>query len=100
MVVICRPKGETLYFEATYGFTPEFAEFAASHPAQIDRGSVSEHCSTVKLFISLMLEPTPNTLTAEVRKLEAIARLLESRSCEKDRRLESSPGAKLSAAIH
>jgi GAF domain-containing protein len=41
IVVISRPKGETLYFEATYGLTPEYAEFAASHPAQIDRGSVS-----------------------------------------------------------
>src|SRR6516225_8295865 len=50
-----------------------------------------EYCSTVKLFISLMLEPTPNTLTAEVRKLEAIARFLASRSSEKDRRLGSSP---------
>jgi signal transduction histidine kinase len=41
MVVIGRPKGETLYFEATYGFTPEFAEFAASHPAKIDKATVS-----------------------------------------------------------
>jgi signal transduction histidine kinase len=41
MVVIGRPKGETLYFEATYGFTPEFANFAASHPAKIDKGTVS-----------------------------------------------------------
>jgi signal transduction histidine kinase len=41
IVVIGRPKGETVHFEATYGFTPQFAEFAASHPAQIDRGTVS-----------------------------------------------------------
>src|SRR5262249_33632340 len=41
MVVIGRPKSETLYFEATYGFTPEFAEFATSHPAKIDRTTVS-----------------------------------------------------------
>ena len=41
IVTIGRPKGETYYFEATYGFTPEFAEFVASHPAQIDRGTVS-----------------------------------------------------------
>jgi two-component system, NtrC family, sensor kinase len=41
VVVIGRPKGETLYFEATYGFTPEFAEFAASHPTKIDKGTVS-----------------------------------------------------------
>src|SRR5262249_1380039 len=40
-VVIGRPKGATYYFEATYGYTPEYAEFVASHPAEIDRGTVS-----------------------------------------------------------
>jgi signal transduction histidine kinase len=40
-VVIGRPKGATYYFEATYGYTPEYAEFFASHPAGIDRGTVS-----------------------------------------------------------
>ena len=38
---IGRPKGETFHFEATYGFSREYAEFAASHPAGIDRGTVS-----------------------------------------------------------
>src|SRR4029077_12202635 len=41
MAAIGRPKGEYFSFEATYGFTPEFAEFAANHPARIDRGAVS-----------------------------------------------------------
>jgi GAF domain-containing protein len=41
MAAIGRPKGGYFYFEATYGFTPEFAEFAAKHPARIDRGAVS-----------------------------------------------------------
>ena len=41
IVVIGRPNGEICHFEATYGLTPEFAEFAASHPTQIDRGTVS-----------------------------------------------------------
>jgi signal transduction histidine kinase len=41
MAAVGRPKGEYFYFEATYGFTPEFAEFAANHPARIDRGTVS-----------------------------------------------------------
>src|SRR5262249_27109477 len=41
MVAIGRPKGETYHFEATYGFSPEHAEFAASHPAGIDRTTVS-----------------------------------------------------------
>ena len=40
-VVIGRPKGETFYYEASYGFSREYAEFVASHPAGIDRGSVS-----------------------------------------------------------
>jgi two-component system, NtrC family, sensor kinase len=41
MVVIGRPKGETYYFEASYGFSREFAEFAASHPFGLDSGTVS-----------------------------------------------------------
>jgi signal transduction histidine kinase len=41
MAAIGRPEGEHFYFEATHGFTPEFAEFAANHPARIDRGTVS-----------------------------------------------------------
>jgi GAF domain-containing protein len=40
-VVIGRPKGEALYFEAWYGYSPEYAEYGASHPAKIDRGSLS-----------------------------------------------------------
>src|SRR5262249_33278639 len=40
-VVISRPKGESYYFEASYGFSREYAEFAASHPAGIDRGTLS-----------------------------------------------------------
>jgi two-component system, NtrC family, sensor kinase len=40
-VAIGRPKGETYNFEASYGFSHEYAEFLASHPAGIDRGTVS-----------------------------------------------------------
>jgi two-component system, NtrC family, sensor kinase len=40
-VAIGRPKGETYNFEASYGFSREYAEFLASHPAGIDRGTVS-----------------------------------------------------------
>jgi signal transduction histidine kinase len=39
--VIGRPKGATYYFEASYGVSPEFAEFVANNPAQIDGSSVS-----------------------------------------------------------
>jgi GAF domain-containing protein len=38
--VLGRPKGATYYFEASYGVSREFAEFVASHPAGIDRGTV------------------------------------------------------------
>jgi GAF domain-containing protein len=40
-VVIGRPNGKTFYFEASYGFWREFAEFVARHPAGIDKGTVS-----------------------------------------------------------
>jgi two-component system, NtrC family, sensor kinase len=40
-VVLGRPKGATYHFEASYGVSREFAEFVASHPAGIDRGTVS-----------------------------------------------------------
>src|SRR5262249_10494036 len=35
------PRDTIFYYEATYGFTPEITEFVASHPAQIDRGTIS-----------------------------------------------------------
>jgi signal transduction histidine kinase len=40
-VVIGRPKGETYYFEARYGLSRGYAEYSASHPAGIDRTTVS-----------------------------------------------------------
>jgi two-component system NtrC family sensor kinase len=38
-VVIGRPKGETFHYEASYGYSREYAELLASHPVGIDRGS-------------------------------------------------------------
>ena len=40
-VVIGRPKGESFQSEASYGYSREYGEFLASHPAGIDRGSVA-----------------------------------------------------------
>src|SRR5262249_19390826 len=40
-VAIGRPRGEIFYFEACYGLSPEFAEFAASHPFGLDAGTVA-----------------------------------------------------------
>jgi GAF domain-containing protein len=38
-VVIGRPKRETFHYEASYGYSREYAEFLASHPFGIDRGT-------------------------------------------------------------
>jgi GAF domain-containing protein len=40
-VAIGRPKGNAYYFEASYGFSREYADFVAGHPTGIDRGTVS-----------------------------------------------------------
>ena len=40
-VVIGRPKGESFQYQASYGYSREYAEFLASHPAGIDRGTAS-----------------------------------------------------------
>ena len=40
-VSIGRRKGEGFYFEASYGFSNEYAELLANHPAEIDRGTVT-----------------------------------------------------------
>jgi GAF domain-containing protein len=40
-VVIGRPKGESFHYEASHGFSQEYAEFVVNHPAGIDRGTVS-----------------------------------------------------------
>jgi GAF domain-containing protein len=39
MVVLGRPRGAHFHFEATFGASPEYQEFVASHPATIDRGT-------------------------------------------------------------
>jgi signal transduction histidine kinase len=39
--VVGRPKGATYYFEASFGVSPQFTEFVASHPVEIGgRGTV------------------------------------------------------------
>ena len=40
-VILARPRGGTLHWDASYGFFREYAEFVASNPAGIDRGTVS-----------------------------------------------------------
>src|SRR5262245_29343035 len=40
-VALGRPRGEIFYFEASYGLSPEFDEFVASHPFGLDAGTVA-----------------------------------------------------------
>ena len=56
--VISRPKGATYYFEVSYGLSPEFAEFVASHPAQIDRSS-----ATGRVLLERKIVHIPDVLT-------------------------------------
>jgi GAF domain-containing protein len=56
--VISRPKGETYYFEASYALSPEFAEFVANHPAQIDRSS-----ATGRVLLERKIVHIPDVLT-------------------------------------
>ncbi len=39
MVILARPRGGHFHFEATFGASPEYKKFVASHPATIDRGT-------------------------------------------------------------
>src|SRR5262249_55724316 len=41
MVALARPKGGTYHFEATFGASPEYKDFVATHPAAIDRGTAT-----------------------------------------------------------
>src|ERR1700738_5250103 len=61
------PAGATYYFEASYGLSPEFAEFLANHPAQID-GSTATGRVLPSAWISRWGNHRPNNL----RKLKLI----------------------------
>jgi GAF domain-containing protein len=39
MAVLARPKDGYYHFAATFGFSPEYKQFVAAHPAAIDRGT-------------------------------------------------------------
>ena len=90
-VTIGRPKGETFHFEATYGFSREDAEVVASHPAGIDRGTVSGRVLLERKIVHVLDVLADPEYTLRPRRLADFALILASRSCEKDRRLASSP---------
>src|SRR5262249_14546172 len=79
-------------FEATYGFSREHAEFAASHPAGIGRTTVSG-----RVLLERKIVHVPDVLTDPeytywgLARVAAFVRFLAFLSCGNDRRLGSSP---------
>ena len=62
-VVIGRPKGETIYHEASYGYSREYAEFLARSPSwdQTVEQALGAPSLNAKSFISSTFWPIPNT---------------------------------------
>jgi signal transduction histidine kinase len=58
MAVLARPKGGHYHFEATFGFSPEYKEFVASHPAAIDKGT-----GTGRTLVEGTITHIPDVLT-------------------------------------
>ena len=92
-VVIGRPKGENLSTsKRAMGFRREYAEFVASHPAGIDRGTVSGRVLLERKIVHVLdVLADPEYTYVSARRLADFVRFLASRSCAKDRRLASSP---------
>jgi two-component system, NtrC family, sensor kinase len=58
MAVLARPKDGYYHFEATFGFSPEYKEFVATHPAAIDRGT-----GTGRTLVEGTITHIPDVLT-------------------------------------
>src|SRR5262245_54529601 len=58
MAVLARPKRGHYHFEATFGFSPEYKEFVATHPAAIDRGT-----GTGRALVEGTITHIPDVLT-------------------------------------
>jgi signal transduction histidine kinase len=58
MAVVARPKGGNYQFAATFGFSPEYRNFVASHPAAIDRGT-----GTGRTLVEGKITHIPDVLT-------------------------------------
>jgi GAF domain-containing protein len=58
MAVLARPKDGYYNFEATFGFSPEYKEFVATHPAAIDRGT-----GTGRTLVEGTITHIPDVLT-------------------------------------
>ena len=80
-VVIGRPKGETIYHEASYGYSREYAEFLASNPAGIDRGTSAGRAFLERKIVHILdvladPEYTYPVRSAENSKVDASRTLL------------------------
>src|SRR5262249_11941279 len=56
--VLARPKDGYYHFEATFGFSPEYKEFVATHPAAINRGT-----GTGRTLVEGTITHIPDVLT-------------------------------------
>ena len=80
-VVIGRPKGETFYYEASYGYSLEYGEFLAGHPAGIDRGTTAGRAFLERKIVHILdvladPEYTYPVRSADNSKVEASRTLL------------------------
>ena len=69
-VVIGRPKGETIYHEASYGYSREYAEFLASNPAEIDRGTSAGRAFLERKIVHIVDVLADSEYTYPVRSAE------------------------------
>jgi len=76
--------GDVFRWVANYGFSPEAEQYAAEHPAQPNRGSVTGRVWLERKAIHIAdVWPTPNTLRsrAAINASSSTGRILECRSC-------------------
>ena len=81
---IFQQDGDVFRLAANYGFSPEAEQYAAEHPAQPNRGSVTGRVGlSARPSILRMCWPTPNTLRsrAAINASSSTGRILECRSC-------------------
>src|SRR6516164_9108244 len=76
-VVIGRPKGESFRYEASYGYSREYAEFLANHPAGIDRGTASGRALLEHKIVKVVdVKPNQEYQFKEAPKLASVSTIL------------------------
>jgi two-component system, NtrC family, sensor kinase len=71
-VSIGRQKGQSFYFEASYGFSNEYAELLAHHPAEIDRGTVTVRALLERKVVHVLDALTDPEYTYPVRVMGSL----------------------------